>query len=134
MTIRTTKSPVPFKAVARPVKPVKKEASLAPVPAKAPTKTPKRPKADPVAAPVLDPTKAKGKLVRDSFTIPKAEYLVLETLKLRAGKAGRPAKKSELLRAGIAALNGMSDKAFLAALGAVVSIKTGRPKKEAPVA
>jgi hypothetical protein len=40
----------------------------------------------------------KPKLIRDSFTIPKAEYLVIETLKERAGKLSRAAKKSELLR------------------------------------
>lgn len=72
--------------------------------------------------------KPKHKLVRDSFTIPKSEYVVLEALKLRAAKLERPTKKSEVLRAGIAALNAMSDKAFLAAILAIPSIKTGRPK------
>ena len=72
--------------------------------------------------------KPKHKLVRDSFTIPKSEYNVLESLKLRAAKLSSPSKKGELLRAGIAALHAMSDKAFLTALGAVPSIKTGRPK------
>jgi hypothetical protein len=38
------------------------------------------------------------------------------------------AKKSELLRAGVSALNAMADKDFLAALNAVPSLKTGRPK------
>jgi hypothetical protein len=71
----------------------------------------------------------KLKLVRDSFTIPKAEYAVLEAMKDRAAKAGAPAKKSEVLRAGIKALAGLSDTAFLAALGAVPAIKTGRPAK-----
>jgi hypothetical protein len=71
----------------------------------------------------------KPKLVRDSFTIPKAEYLVLEELKQRAARAGAPAKKSELLRAGIKALAGLGEAAFLAALGAVPAIKTGRPAK-----
>ncbi|MEO8804567.1 MAG: hypothetical protein ABI433_00675 [Burkholderiaceae bacterium] len=90
-------------------------------------------KAQPTAAPpvVLPPVvavKPKNKLVRDSFTIPKSEYMVLEALKLRAGKLERPTKKSEVLRAGIGALNAMSDKAFLAALLAIPSIKTGRPK------
>jgi hypothetical protein len=70
----------------------------------------------------------KPKLVRDSFTIPKTEYSVLEGLKLRAASLSRPVKKSELLRAGIAALNTMGDKAFLAALNGVPSLKTGRPK------
>ena len=69
----------------------------------------------------------KPKLVRDSFTIPKAEYLVIEALKLRASKLTRSVKKSELLRAGIKALAAMSDAAFLSALEKVPAIKTGRP-------
>jgi hypothetical protein len=69
----------------------------------------------------------KLKLVRDSFTIPKLEYMVLDQLKLRAAKLTRPAKKSELLRAGIKALAALSDAAFLTALEQVPAIKTGRP-------
>jgi len=71
----------------------------------------------------------KPKLVRDSFTIPKDEYSVLDELKQRCIKLAQPSKKSELLRAGIKALVAMSDKNLLAALQAVPSIKTGRPKK-----
>ena len=71
----------------------------------------------------------KPKLVRDSFTIPKPEYLVLDALKARANAIASPAKKGELLRAGIKALAAMSDAAFLAALKAVPAIKTGRPVK-----
>ena len=71
----------------------------------------------------------KPKLVRDSFTIPKAEYTVLDGLKQRAGKLSSPVKKSELIRAGIKALAAMSESAFLAALKAVPAIKTGRPTK-----
>ena len=71
----------------------------------------------------------KPKLVRDSFTIPKAEYTVLDELKQRAGKLASPAKKSELIRAGVKALAAMTDIAFLAALKAVPAIKTGRPAK-----
>ena len=69
----------------------------------------------------------KPQLIRDSFTIPKPEYVVIETLKERAGKLSRSAKKSELLRAGIKALAAMSDANFLSALNAVPTIKTGRP-------
>ena len=69
----------------------------------------------------------KPKLIRDSFTIPKSEYVVIEALKDRAGKLARGAKKSELLRAGIKALAAMSDANFLSALSAVPTIKTGRP-------
>ena len=91
------------------------------------------PKPAPATAPIPVATKApkadKPKLVRDSFTIPKTEYTVLEQLKQRAALAGTPAKKSELLRAGIKALAAMSDAAFGAALGAVPAVKTGRPAK-----
>jgi hypothetical protein len=69
----------------------------------------------------------KPKLVRDSFTIPKTEYVVLDELKQRATKLTRPAKKSELLRAGIKLLASISDAAFLTALEQVPAIKTGRP-------
>jgi hypothetical protein len=72
----------------------------------------------------------KPKLVRDSFTIPKVEYTVLDDLKQRAGQLAHSVKKSELLRAGVKALAAMSDVAFLAALKAVPAIKTGRPAKE----
>jgi hypothetical protein len=97
-----------------PVMPVAAATSAAPTPATASSK-PEKPR--------------KAKLVRDSFTIPKAEYLVLEALKQRAAKAGVPVKKSELLRAGIKALAGLDDAPLLAALGAVPTIKTGRPAK-----
>jgi hypothetical protein len=74
---------------------------------------------------------AEPKLVRDSYTIPKPEYAALEQLKLRAANLRRPTKKSELLRAGIAALRDMSDKTFLSTLGRIPTLKTGRPKKRA---
>ena len=82
------------------------------------------------AAPKTAPVevKVKHKLVRDSFTIPKAEYVVLDGLKLRAAELKRPTKKSELIRAGIAALKKMGDNEFLAAVNGVQSLKTGRPK------
>jgi hypothetical protein len=72
--------------------------------------------------------KAKQKLVRDSFTIPKPEYAALAELKQRSARLGHPVKKSELLRAGIAALKALPDATLLAALQAVPSLKTGRPK------
>lgn len=72
----------------------------------------------------------KPKLVRDSFTIPKLEYLKLEELKHRSVKLGNSIKKSELIRAGIMALAAMSDANFLRATNAVPAIKTGRPAKD----
>jgi hypothetical protein len=79
------------------------------------------------AAPTKPAKIKKPKMVRDSFTFPKAEYEVLNTLKLRAAKLGKPAKKTEVLRAGLKAIASMTDAALLAALQAVPSLKTGRP-------
>lgn len=115
-------------------KPVKPAAKKAPAtkPAARPATTRAVAAAPAKASPATPPAKAekpkKSKLVRDSFTIPKAEYLVLDELKQRAARLGVPAKKSEVLRAGIKALAAMSDVAFLASMAAVPAIKTGRPK------
>jgi len=70
----------------------------------------------------------KPKLVRDSFTIPKDEYVVIDGLKQRAATLGQPMKKSELLRAGIKMLNSLGDEQLKQALAQVPAIKTGRPK------
>jgi hypothetical protein len=76
----------------------------------------------------------KPKLVRDSFTIPKSEYAAVETLKSRAVALGGTVKKSELLRAGLKLLTGLSDSAYLDALSAIPTLKTGRPRIEKPKA
>ncbi len=93
-------------------------------PAKAPVKaaTPKKPENKAVKA-------RKPKMVRDSFTMPKPEYAAIDTLKARATQAGRPAKKSELLRAGVKLLESLTPADLLAALQALPAIKTGRPAK-----
>lgn len=109
----------PIKAA---VKIVEKAPAKAPMPKKAAAeKSLSRPAAKNIAK------QKNPKLVRDSFTIPKAEYGVLEELKQRAAQLARPVKKSELLRASIKVLASMSSAAFLTALNQVPTIKTGRP-------
>ena len=71
----------------------------------------------------------KVKVVRDSFTIPKAEYAQIAAMKKRAMELGLEVKKSELLRAGLALLAATSEAAFRKALGNVPTLKTGRPGK-----
>ena len=119
-------------AVAKPKAPAKPKAVVKPmVVAKPKTLTAAKPAAKPVAAKAIvkDVKAKKPKMVRDSFTFPKDEYSVLDALKLRAAKLGSPAKKTELLRAGVKAIAAMTDAALLAALKAVPSLKTGRPAK-----
>lgn len=111
----TARKKTSARPAARAAAPAPKPAPAAPAP-----KAGKAPKAE---------KPKKPKLVRDSFTIPKNEFTVLEDLKLRAAKLGRPAKKSEVLRAGVMALAAMGDAAFLSSVGAVPAVKTGRPAK-----
>ncbi|MBX9816717.1 MAG: hypothetical protein K2X79_01750 [Burkholderiaceae bacterium] len=142
---KTTTSPKPARKVAaKPAATTSKAATAAkpkaPVAKKAAASAPK--KASAVAAKPAAKTKAsakpaavkapkakKPKMVRDSFTIPKPEYDVLDVLKLRAAKLGNPVKKTELIRAGVKAIAALSDAAFKQALLAVPSLKTGRPAK-----
>ena len=71
----------------------------------------------------------KVKMERDSFTMPKDEYAQLTLLKARLTAMGQPAKKSELLRAGIKLLAAMSDNTLKTTLAKIPVIKTGRPNK-----
>lgn len=89
----------------------------------------KKTAASPAPGPVKEAKPKKPKLVRDSFTCPKDEYAAIEALKLRLAQSGHVAKKSEVLRAGLMLLAGLSDARLLAALQAVPSVKTGRPAK-----
>ena len=121
-TARKTAAKTPARKAAPARKPAKKPAAAPAAKAAPPAKPPKADKADKAKKP---------KLVRDSFTIPKNEVAVLDDLKLRAARLGRPAKKSEVLRAGIMALAAMGDAAFLATVTGVPAVKTGRPAKDA---
>lgn len=120
-TRKTTSKPSlkPVKAKVSKTAPAKKAASPS-ISASPPTTE--------VSASLIAPIKQKIKLVRDSFAMPKNEYLALSDLKLRSARLGLLAKKSEILRAGVAALSKMSDTLFATALDAIPSLKTGRPK------
>lgn len=72
----------------------------------------------------------KVKMERDSFTMPKDEYAQIALLKARLTSMGQPAKKSELLRAGIKLLAAMSDNTLKTTLAKIPVIKTGRPNKK----
>jgi hypothetical protein len=67
------------------------------------------------------------KVIRDSFTMPAAEHQLIGALKNRCIGLGVAIKKSELLRAGLAALVRFPDKKLAKAVAAVESVKTGRP-------
>jgi hypothetical protein len=68
-----------------------------------------------------------SKVIRDSFTIPSEEYDLISKLKKRCMKVGVGVNKSEILRAGLAALDSMQDRELVEAFGRLVRVKTGRP-------
>ena len=78
--------------------------------------------------PLKPPKLKKPRPVRDSFTMPRAEYELIDLLKRRLHARGIKVKKSELLRAGILALADMVDAQLFIAIAAVPVIKTGRPR------
>ena len=132
-----TKTPAPkprsaakpaTKPAAKPAaKRVARPTAKKPAPAKAPRAAATPPVAKPAAA--VKPPKIKAKLVRDSFTMPQADFVLIAVLKERALGFRRPTKKSELLRAGLQALAGLNDAALQAVLNALAPLKPGRPKK-----
>lgn len=71
----------------------------------------------------------KPKLVRDSFTMPEAEYAVLGDVKKACLKAGIEVKKSELLRVGVALLRQIELDRLKEILAGLPALKAGRPKK-----
>jgi hypothetical protein len=84
------------------------------------------------AAPALPATGAESdptaqRVVRDSFTMPLADYALIGSLKVKCLGMGIAVKKSELLRAGLHALTRISDQNFAEVVSAVESVKTGRP-------
>lgn len=82
-------------------------------------------------AKAVKPAKAKKpRLVRDSYAMPEVEYAQIAMLKKRLAALGREARKSELLRGGIAALAAFNDDELKAVMGRIERIKTGRPAKK----
>jgi hypothetical protein len=133
-------SPKQIKSVAAVAAKAIKSSSVAATPAKkaAAGKAPavKKAAGSPKAAKATNPNKsvkpaepARVELVRDSFTMPKTDFDLIAALKTRAIRLGRPAKKSELLRAGLRGLADLADPALKASLAKLTVLKTGRPKK-----
>ena len=72
---------------------------------------------------------AKVKVVRDSFTMPQADYDLIAALKQKALASGLHVKKSELLRASLQSLSKLTAAQLKRAITSLEKIKTGRPKK-----
>lgn len=83
------------------------------------------------AAPPLLPAKGKAeqaeKIVRDSYTVPPKEYETITKVQQRRLKRGLVVSKSEVVRAGFAALGTPPDRDLFALTEGLVKVKTDRP-------
>lgn len=71
------------------------------------------------------------KVIRDSFTMPLPDYERIVALKKRSLALGQEKKKSEMLRAGLRALERLEDEDLVAVLASIEPVKTGRPPNDA---
>jgi hypothetical protein len=74
--------------------------------------------------------KKSDKVVRDSFTMPAREYERIGALKKRCLALGVAARKSELLRAGLAMVDQLPDDRLTQVVMSIESVKTGRPPRK----
>jgi hypothetical protein len=75
--------------------------------------------------------KDDSRVIRDSFTMPEADYRLIDPLKKRCMRAGVGVNKSELLRVGLQALTKMSDRELAQLVEDLPRVKPGRrPKQE----
>ena len=143
MSTSPTVKKAPVKKAPAKKAPATKKASAkkAPVPKKVPAakKQPAATKKAAAPAPVALPPavsetrpKAKDKLVRDSFAMPRSDFELIALLKERALSFRRPTKKSELLRAGLRALAALNTEQLQTVLDKLPLLKTARPKKMPP--
>jgi hypothetical protein len=82
-------------------------------------------------APAAPSADGEGKVIRDSFTMPAPDYDLIAKIKKRCLKGETSVTKSEILRAGLLALDSMSDGALLKTFGNLSKVKTGRPPRKA---
>jgi hypothetical protein len=69
------------------------------------------------------------KVIRDSFTMPSTDYALIGELKKRCLKSGISITKSEILRAGLLALNGLDQTSLTRIVGELAKVKMGRPAR-----
>ena len=79
--------------------------------------------------PESEKPKNRKRVIRDSFTLPSHDYELITTIRERCLDSRVTINKSEVIRAGLHALNEMSNSELLAVVDSLTKIKTGRPGK-----
>ena len=78
----------------------------------------------------LAPEEPSPRVVRDTFTFPENEYVLISQIQDRCLQLATMANKSEILRAGLKSLSDMSDEELLKIFSELPKIKPGRPSRK----
>lgn len=73
------------------------------------------------------PDDGADKVIRDTFSMPSAEYEVIAEIKDRCLEKKVVVNKSQVVRAGLALLRGITDRELLDVIGRLAKVKAGRP-------
>jgi hypothetical protein len=75
----------------------------------------------------LRPVTQKSSVIRDTFSMPLNDYALIEKLRIIANKEGRSStSKSEVVRAGLQALDALTGQHLVEALGRLEKLVPGR--------
>jgi hypothetical protein len=70
----------------------------------------------------------EGSVIRETYSLPPADSILIDQLRQRTAAQGIMLNRSEILRAGLAALNSLDDAALARTGAAVPKMKAGRPR------
>jgi hypothetical protein len=73
------------------------------------------------------PLVAVGRVVRDSFSMPEAEYRIVADVRKRMIKKEKVVSKSEIVRAAFVVLKGLSDRELIEIFDSLPKVRPGRP-------
>ncbi len=71
--------------------------------------------------------KGNSRIIRETFSLPPAESEVIENIRRRCAVVGVMLNRSEVIRAGISALQKLDEPSFLEVVSRIPKLKTGRP-------
>lgn len=75
---------------------------------------------------VAGATRGETSVVRDTFSMPPGDHGLIEKLRTRAAKTGRNTSKSEVIRAGLVALDNLNTAQLVEVLDRLERVKPGR--------
>lgn len=79
--------------------------------------------------PASEPTSPKSSVIRDTFSMPLDDYALIEKLRIIANKEGRSStSKSEVVRAGLQALDALGGERLVEALDRLEKLAPGRKR------